>query len=136
LTVVAIQSIVKLVTLIGAGVFAVYFAFHGFGDIFDTIRRDTDLFTKINQSKPSYSLFLSYLILSMGAIVFLPHMFHVFVVENTSEKHLRHSIWALPVYLILMTLFTFPIALSGILLTKGTSLADLFTLVVPTIMAC
>lgn len=131
--VIALQSIVKLVALIGAGVFAVYFAFHGFGDIFDTIRQNADLFTKINQSKPSYSLFLSYFILSMGAIVFLPHMFHVLVVENTSEDHLRHSIWALPIYLILMTLFAFPIAMAGILLTKDASLADLFTLVAPII---
>lgn len=39
----------------------------------------------------------------------------------------------LPVYLILVTIFTFPIAMAGIILTKDSSLADLFTLVVPVI---
>lgn len=131
--VVAIQSIVKLVALVGAGLFAVYFVFHGFGDIYDTVRLNADLLAKINNAKPTYSLYVSYFILSMGAIVFLPHMFHVMVVENTSEKHIKSSVWMLPVYLILVTIFTFPIAMAGILLMGDGSLADLFTLVVPVI---
>lgn len=131
--VVAIQSIVKLVALLGAGIFTIYFIFHGFSDILDTIRHNSDLLETINRSKPPYSLFLSYFLLSMGAIILLPHMFHVMVVENTSEKHLRDGMWALPIYLMLVTIFTFPIAMAGMLLTKDGSLADLFTLVVPTI---
>lgn len=131
--VVAIQSIVKLIALVGVGLLAVYFVFHGFGDIFDTVRQNADLLEKINKSKPSYSLFLSYFILSMGAIVLLPHMFHVMIVENTSEKHIRSSVWMLPIYLIAMTIFTFPIAMVGILLTKDVTLTDIFTLAIPAI---
>ncbi len=131
--VVAIQSIVKLVALVGVGLFAVYFVFNGSGDIYDTVRLNADLLTQIQSTKPTYSLYLAYFILSMGAIVFLPHMFHVMVVENTSEKHIKSSVWMLPVYLILVTIFTFPIAMAGIILTKDSSLADLFTLVVPVI---
>ncbi len=128
--VVAIQSIVKLVAFLAAGIFVTYFLFHGFGDIFAQIKANNTLETAIDAARPSYSLFISYIIAAMAAILLLPRQFHLAVVENVNEKHIRTAAWALPLYLILITMFVFPIAMAGILKGYDLNLSDIFILLV------
>ena len=49
-------------------------------------------------------------LVSAAAIVTLPLMFQVMVVENSDERHLATASWAFPLYLMLMSLFVMPIA--------------------------
>jgi PAS domain S-box-containing protein len=67
----------------------------------------------------------------MGAIHFLPRMFHMAVVENTDERHILTAIWLFPLYLLLMNLFVMPIALGGLLLGLPQEQADTFVLRIP-----
>lgn len=125
---VAVQSVVKLVAFLCAGIFITYFLHGGFGDLFSRVNEANLLRLQAEPHAPSYSLFLSYLILSMSAIIFLPRQFHVTVIENVNEKHVRHATWLLPIYFILITLFVIPIALAGLLQGYDLRLADLYML--------
>jgi signal transduction histidine kinase/Na+/proline symporter len=128
--VVAIQSVVKLVAFLVSGIFVTYFLFHGFGDIFSQIKENAILVKTVDAATPSYSLFLSYIIVSMSAILLLPRQFHLAVVESVNEKHIRTAAWALPLYLLLITLFVFPIAMAGVLKGYDLNLSDIFILLI------
>ncbi|RLC36992.1 hypothetical protein DRH27_04360, partial [Candidatus Falkowbacteria bacterium] len=80
---------------------------------------------------PSYSLWITYTILSMAAIMLLPRQFHMAVIENSKERHIRTAMWLLPLYFVLITLFSLPIALAGIMQGYNTGLADFFILLLP-----
>ena len=129
--VIAVQSIVKLVAFLAAGIYVTYFLYHGFGDIFSQISGNAVLHATQAANNPTPSLFLAYLILSMSAILFLPRQFHMSVVENTNEKYIRPALWMLSVYFILITLFVTPIALAGILQGYDLNMGDIFILLLP-----
>jgi Na+/proline symporter len=129
--VVVIQSVVKLVAFLVVGIFATYFLYGGFGDIFSRVGANSEIMSSLKSNAPSYSLFMAYTLLSMSAIMFLPRQFHMAVVENANEKHTRTAVWLLPLYLIVITLFVFPIAMAGILQGYDTKLSDVFILLLP-----
>ncbi len=134
---VAFESLVKLVSLLGVGIFVTYQLFDGFGDIFTRFRtlhpdQFKQLFTlgSTNGSPdaiPSFTM----LFLSMGAVMLLPRQFHVMVIENADERHISKAMWMFPVYLFLINLFVMPIALGGILTTGSSTGADFFVISVP-----
>lgn len=128
--VVAIQSVIKLVAFLAAGVFVTYYLFDGFGDIFAQIKNNEVLVETIIANKPSISLFLSYIIIGMAAFLLLPRDFHMAVVENSDERHIRTFAWGMPIYMFLITLFVFPIAMAGILKGYDIAFADIFILFV------
>ncbi|HCE67131.1 MAG: stage II sporulation protein E [Geobacteraceae bacterium GWC2_55_20] len=134
---VAFESLIKLISLLGVGIFVTYFLFDGVTDIFtrfkafdpaafdrlftfDTSSRNTD-------SIPTFTM----LFLSMGAIMLLPRQFHVMVIENSDEKHISTAMWLFPAYLFLINLFVMPIALGGILTTGSNQGADFFVISIP-----
>jgi signal transduction histidine kinase/CheY-like chemotaxis protein len=61
----------------------------------------------------------------------LPRQFHVTVVESRSEKELRTASWLFPLYLILINIFVFPIALIGVMTLGNTVSGDLYVLALP-----
>ena len=63
-----------------------------------------------------YPLWFSLTLISFFAILFLPRQFHVMVVENCEEKHLKKAMWLFPLYLLLINLFVPAIAWGGLLL--------------------
>lgn len=126
IAVVAVQSIVKIIAFLAAGIFIVYFLYNGVGDIFNKASADPFLLTSLKDKIPSFSLWFSYLLISMSAIIFLPRQFHVTVVENNNEKTLRTAIWALPLYFLLITFFVLPIAIAGLLHGFPVASADYF----------
>ena len=67
----------------------------------------------------------------MFAIMFLPRQFHVSVVENSNEKHISTVMWVFPLYLLLITFFTIPIAMGGNLLSPHAESVDFYVLSVP-----
>src|SRR5690606_20484146 len=68
--------------------------------------------------------------LSASAIVCLPRMFQVLVVEQTDERNLTTAVWAFPLYLALISLFVLPIAIAGLDRLPGED-PDLFVLTLP-----
>jgi len=65
------------------------------------------------------------------AILTLPRMFHVLVVENVDERHLATAAWAFPLYVFLISLFVIPIGIAGLSSLPEGSNPDMFVLTVP-----
>ena len=136
---VAFESLVKLVSLLGVGVFVAYRLFDGFSDIFTRFQqlypeRFVQLFTFGGAAgDPDYIPSFSMLFMSMGAIMLLPRQFHVMVIENSDERHITKAMWLFPAYMFLINLFVMPIALGGILTTGSTEGADFFVINIPRI---
>ena len=49
-------------------------------------------------------------LISFFAVFFLPRQFHVMVVENSDESHLKKAMWLFPLYLLLINIFVPAIA--------------------------
>jgi len=69
--------------------------------------------------------------LSAAAIICLPRMFQVMVVEASDERHLAIASWAFPLYLLGMSIFVVPIAVVGLEILPEGSNPDLFVLTIP-----
>lgn len=129
----AVECLVKLVAFLVAGVFVTYLLFDGFGDIFRRAAESSlgNLVSFRGMSGSFYATWASYLVLSMSAIICLPRQFHVAVVENPDENHIRTAMWCFPLYMMLINLFVLPIALGGILEGWPVERADDFVLMMP-----
>ncbi len=136
---VAFESLIKLISLLGVGIFVTYFLFDGVTDIFTRFKAFDPaafdrLFTLDTSSRNSDSIpTFTMLFLSMGAIMLLPRQFHVMVIENSDEKHISTAMWLFPTYMFLINLFVMPIALGGILTTGSNQGADFFVISIPLI---
>ncbi len=125
-TAIAVEAIVKLIALIAVGAFVVWGVASGPGDI--VARIDPELL----QGQQAFSgRWVTLIFLSATAVICLPRMFQVIVVENSSERHLATASWAFPLYLFLMSLFVLPIAIIGLSELPAGSNPDLFVLTVP-----
>lgn len=130
---VAIESVIKLLAIIIVGLFVTYFLFDGLEDIF-TQAHQANIYSEImlqESASTSFSNWMSVLVLSMFAVMFLPRQFHVSVVENSNENHIYKAMWVFPLYLFLITFFTVPIALGGILSNNSQPLIDFYVLTLP-----
>ncbi len=133
---IAVESIVKLAAFMAVGLFTTYYLFDGFADIFSRLSSKAPIMferltTLGGPGKVSYINWFSILYLSMGAIMILPRQFHILVIENSSEEHIKAAMWRFPVYMFLINLFVVPIAFAGILLTGSSNGADYFVLSIP-----
>lgn len=134
---IALESIVKLVAFLAVGLFVTYGLFDGFTDIFNQFserfpERSSLFFLDGAGGGTSYPSWFSLTFISMMAVMFLPRQFHVMVIENSEEEHIRHAMWRFPAYMFLITLFVIPIALGGLLYFNGNAeMADYFVLHLP-----
>ena len=125
-TAIAVEAVVKLVALLAVGVFVVWGLADGPADIIARIGAAARPEWEIQPNR-----WVGLTLLSAIAIVTLPRMFQVLVVENSDESHLAAASWAFPLYMMLMSLFVLPIAVMGLeLLPEGTN-PDLFVLTLP-----
>jgi sigma-B regulation protein RsbU (phosphoserine phosphatase) len=132
---IALESLVKVVAFVAAGIFVTYGLFDGFADIFnDFLVRfpEREHLLRLGTETNSYAHWLSMTIISMMAVMFLPRQFHIMVIENCREEHIRSAMWRFPAYMFAINLFVIPIALGGLLLGNGdTYNADFFVLTLP-----
>lgn len=123
---VALEAVVKLVALLAVGIFVVWGLS---GGVAQTIARIDA--SPIGVWQVEGGRWSALIILSAAALLCLPRMFQVMVVENEDERHLQIASWAFPLYLMLMSLFVVPIAVIGLdLMPKGAN-PDLFVLSLP-----
>lgn len=131
MTVMAFESLVKLLAFLIIGVYITYYLFDGMGDIFTRIAASEHQQLLTLNKTSSYSGWISMTVLGMLAIVFLPRQFQVSIVENVQEQHLKTATWLFPLYLILINIFVLPIAMGGLLLQGNTANADYYVLSIP-----
>jgi Na+/proline symporter/nitrogen-specific signal transduction histidine kinase len=112
---IAFESIVKLAAFLAVGLFVTFGIYGGFDDLFGQAMAQADtarLFTFESAGVTAFSWNVLCL-LSLFAVVLLPRQFHVAVVENTTPRHIAKAMWVFPLYLLLINLFVFPVALAG-----------------------
>ena len=127
------EGLVKLIVFLAVGVYVTYGLFGGLGDVFRRFEQ-SPLSTSVisGQANPSfYITWITYLLLSMSAILFLPRQFHMAVVENFHEKHIRTAMWLFPLYMLLINFFVMPIAMGGLLAGYPVQMADVYVLMLP-----
>ncbi|AUQ58206.1 sensor histidine kinase [Phaeobacter inhibens] len=125
-TAVALEAVVKLVSLLAVGIFVVWGIAGGVGETMARIDASS-----IGQWQVDGGRWATITFLSAAAFVCLPRMFQVMVVENEDERHLRVAAWAFPLYLLLISIFVVPIAAIGLELLPVGSNPDLFVLTLP-----
>ena len=105
---IAVEAVVKLFALLAVGVFVVWGLGGGISAVAARIAA-----TDIAAWQPDLGRWSALIFVSAAAVITLPRMFHVMVVENVDETHLARASWAFPAYLFLMSLFILPIAVVG-----------------------
>ncbi len=123
---IAVEAVVKLVALLAVGVFVVWGMADGVGDMMARIDASTLAQTRVMPDR-----WVALTFLSAAAVICLPRMFQVIVVENSDERHLATAGWAFPLYVMLMSLFVVPIAVIGLSEMPAGANPDLFVLSLP-----
>ncbi|MCJ2165518.1 MULTISPECIES: ATP-binding protein [unclassified Pseudodesulfovibrio] len=135
ITVVAVESIVKLAAFLACGIFITFVAHNGFRDVFANAEAMglhlNEIISLTGPVETPYSTWATYLVLSMSAIMFLPRQFHVAVIENSDQRHLTTAMWLFPLYMLLISIFVVPIALEGLRIGFSPDMADTFVLKLP-----
>ncbi|WP_370898312.1 ATP-binding protein [Chryseobacterium gossypii] len=117
---IALESFLKLFFIIILGIFVIYFVFNGFSDIYEKASRFEDFKEKNTFNGIEGALnWMVMCMISATAICILPRQFHTAIVENRQEKHIKTAIWFFPLYLLIFTIFIFPIAWGGRLIFDG-----------------
>ncbi|MEM8742718.1 MAG: histidine kinase dimerization/phospho-acceptor domain-containing protein, partial [Pseudomonadota bacterium] len=125
-TAIAVEAVVKLAALVAVGIFAVWWLADGPADVF--ARTPPGL---IDAAENFNARWAAITFLSAAAVICLPRMFQVIVVENADERHLQTAAWAFPLYLFLISLFVLPIAVMGLSVLPDGANPDLFVLSLP-----
>jgi Na+/proline symporter/signal transduction histidine kinase len=131
---IAFESLVKLLAFLAVGLYVTYGVFHGFADVVDRLAQRPE-YTRMLGGDPAFSYgdWAALMWLSMMAIMLLPRQFHMAVIGNTRETHIRTAMWMFPVYLLLINVFVLPIAFGGLLTFPDApaTAADYFVLTLP-----
>jgi Na+/proline symporter/nitrogen-specific signal transduction histidine kinase len=131
---VAFESVVKLVAFFVVGVFICYYLFAGPSELaYDAVKSpELSKLMKFEALPGGYASWFTLTFLSMMAILFLPRQFHILVVENVNEEHVKKASWLFPLYLLAINVFVLPVSLAGLVLFPGRSVdPDTFMLTVP-----
>jgi Na+/proline symporter/signal transduction histidine kinase/CheY-like chemotaxis protein len=128
---VAAESLIKLIAFVSVGLFVVFGMFDGFGDVAARARAEPTIQAMLAQS-PDWGVWLTSSLLSACAIILLPRLFYVVVVENRDEGDVKKAAWIFPLYLIAMNLLVVPLAVAGLLkFAPGTLDRDMTVLALP-----
>jgi Na+/proline symporter/signal transduction histidine kinase len=123
---IAVEAVVKLAALLAVGAFVVWGISGGISNTLARIDASDLGHWQVDGGRWAGLMFLS-----AAAFLCLPRMFQVLVVENDNDAQLRMAAWAFPLYLLLMSLFIMPIAVTGLDTLPPGSNPDLFVLTVP-----
>jgi signal transduction histidine kinase/Na+/proline symporter len=124
----SIEAMVKLTAFLTAGFFVVFRLFDGPSDLLARAAAVPGALRPL--AAPGAGAWLSHLVVSAFAFMLLPRQFHVGVVENANERHIRTAMWLAPAYMLVINLFVVPIAMGGLALGHGAQ-ADMLVLGLP-----
>jgi Na+/proline symporter/signal transduction histidine kinase len=130
MTAIAFESLVKLLALLSVGIFVCWGLFDGIGSIFSQAATHPAI-SQLQQKALPTSVYWIHVLLGFVATLCLPRQFHVNFVEIQHLRHLHLSRLVFPIYLLLMSVFTLPIALAGVMLLGPDANIDLVVLQLP-----
>ncbi|MDH0306211.1 PAS domain-containing hybrid sensor histidine kinase/response regulator [Aeromonas caviae] len=109
---IAFESVVKLLAFMAVGGFALWLIIARPSEARTLVAGD--FLDAVVAVTPGSLLELAiYTLIAMCAVICLPRQFHVTVVENNQGQDLHWARWIFPLYLFLMGLFIWPLALAG-----------------------
>ncbi|MEZ6929809.1 NahK/ErcS family hybrid sensor histidine kinase/response regulator [Aeromonas sp. S16(2024)] len=109
---IAFESVVKLLAFMAVGGFALWLIIARPSEARTLVA--SDFLDAVVAVSPGGLLELAiYTLVAMCAVICLPRQFHVTVVENNQGQDLHWARWLFPLYLFLMGLFIWPLALAG-----------------------
>ncbi|SMO66335.1 ATP-binding protein [Paracoccus laeviglucosivorans] len=127
---IALEAVVKLLAFVAVGCFVLWGLADGPGDVLARIDRIAASPEGAGWIiKPDRWAVL--ITLSGAAVIVLPRMFQVMVVEASDDDRLRHAGWAFPLYLFVMTFLVLPIAVVGRDMMPASANPDLYVLELP-----
>ncbi|KPM33839.1 Serine phosphatase RsbU, regulator of sigma subunit [Croceitalea dokdonensis DOKDO 023] len=131
-TAVAVESLLKLVFFLIIGIYVTFYLFDGTSDIYEHAAKTANFkqLASFGGLQEGFN-WLFTICLSFFAIFLLPRQFHVAVVENQHETHLKKAIWLFPLYLLLFNVFVIFIAWAGNINFNGPVNADYYSLLLP-----
>lgn len=109
---IAFESLVKLLAFMAVGGFALWLIISEPSQARTLVASDF-LDAVVDVSPGSLLELAIYTLVAMCAVICLPRQFHVTVVENNQGQDLHWARWVFPLYLFLMGLFIWPLALAG-----------------------
>lgn len=127
---IAVEAVVKLVAFVALGVWVIWGLADGPGDVIARIAEranDPDTAGWVLRADRWTAL----IAISAAAVVTLPRMFQVLVIEPADETPLNSAAWAFPAYLLAMSLFVLPIAVIGREMLPADASPDLYVLHLP-----
>ncbi|WP_343313566.1 PAS domain-containing hybrid sensor histidine kinase/response regulator [Brucella sp. BE17] len=127
---IALESVIKLCAFLTVGIACTFFLFGAPSQLIDGISQSSEALQAFHY-QTSIGTWIIHTALSAAAIIMLPRQFHVTVVESRSEKELKTASWLFPLYLVLINIFVFPIALIGVMTLGDSVSGDLYVLALP-----
>lgn len=127
---IALEAVVKLLAFIAVGAYVLWGLADGPADVLARVDRMAD--TPEGAGWPIRpDRWIALIMLSGAAVLVLPRMFHVMVVEANDDDRLRQAGWAFPLYLFVLTFLVLPIAVVGRDLLPASANPDLYVLALP-----
>lgn len=130
MTAIAFESLIKLLALLAIASFVFWGMYDGVEQIFQLASQSSAVQQVQQQAAPTHTYWL-HVLLGFAATLCLPRQFHVTFVEGQHLGHLRSARWIFPLYLLLMGMFTLPLALAGVMLLGADANIDLVLLQLP-----
>ncbi|WP_456372398.1 ATP-binding protein [Thiolapillus sp.] len=100
---IAFESLVKLVTLLSVGLFALFGVFGGPDNLNQWLGEHPDAIEKLYEPVGG-TQWGTLIFLAFGAAFLLPRQFHMLFAENLREDNLRVASWSFPLFLLLLNL--------------------------------
>jgi len=125
----AFESLFKIVAMLIGTLWICYIINPGVLHLFEEVATIENI--QSNMQQLSTQSWLSFMLMGALGIITLPRQFHVGIVECADANFLDRAKWLFPLYLLLINLFTFPVALAGILSADPNSSTNLLLLSLP-----
>jgi Na+/proline symporter/signal transduction histidine kinase len=109
---IAFESLVKLVALLGVGLFALFGVFGGPGELQQWLAQRPEAIDALYRPVREGPLF-TLVFLAFCAAFMLPRQFHMAFTENLDPRSLRPATWAFPLFLLLLNLAIPPVLWAG-----------------------
>lgn len=127
---IALEAVVKLAAFVAVGAYVVWGLADGPADVLARIDRMASAPEGAGWPiRPDR--WIALIMLSGAAVLVLPRMFHVMVVEANDHDRLRQAGWAFPLYLFVLSFLVLPIAVIGRDLLPASADPDLYVLTLP-----
>lgn len=125
----AFESLFKLFAMLIGALWICYMINPGVVHLFEQVAIVEEIQENLQQL--SSQNWLSFMLIGAIGVMTLPRQFHVGIVECADANFLDRAKWLFPLYLLLINLFTFPVALAGILSSDANTSTNLLLLNLP-----